>query len=298
MALDQGRKQAIICIGTSRNRPAGVTTQPERSPEEGEMSAPSTGGPGAKRPRALFAVALVVVVALVGVLLAVVLPGSSGPSLSGKTPQQILAKTIAAADEAASAHLVITTNGTTSAIGDIGSGVGRLTVPAGDGRRSLSVILTGSGVFVRFLSVPSPIYESQLAKLAHGRWISSPVSRLGQWDSNLVDLAFVLRRDFALTSPLKAVAQHGAGTGAVVLTGSLPETTVGAFMAPGRSVTSQSGASGVLLSVTLTVSAASPFYPISLSATDAGGATTMYFTKWGETVSVSAPAGAVPLSSL
>jgi hypothetical protein len=262
------------------------------------MSAPSTGGPGARRPRALFAVALVVVVALVGILLAVVLPGSSGPSLSGKTPQQILAAAVATARKAGSAHLVIKTNGTTSAIGDIGSGVGRLTVPAGDGRRSLSVILTGSGVFVRFLSVPSPIYESPLAKLAHGRWISSPLSRLGQWDSNLVDLAFVLRRDFALTSPLKEVAQHGAGTGAVVLSGSLPETTVGAFMAPGRSVTSQFGAPGVLLSVTFTVSAASPFYPVSLSATDAGGATTMYFTKWGETVLLSAPAGAVPLSSL
>lgn len=234
-------------------------------------------------------VAVLAAVAAVLAVVAFVLPGSSGPSLKGLQPQQILQASLAAANKSQSFHVVIHQSEGGQPVlveGDISPVAG--SVSSTFEGHSVSMMAVGQtdyfkadAAYLRAL----PGMPTTTAQLLGGRWFSLPASTT----SDLNQMAELLKTGPIINDLLDLygpIAEEAATTRAVTLTGAIPD----------NQLTDGNGAGD---KATVVVSARSPFLPLSVSFSDPqNGTTELDFSLWAEKVSLSAPQSAVSMSQL
>jgi len=235
---------------------------------------------------AVVSAALVLAVSLVVVL------GRSTGGLSGKTATQVLALTVAAAKSQGSVHL-----GNTNTSGPAGGGTydvsaseGQQTVTGGtQGNADLLVVpahgyLKGDAAFLQ----NSFGFPASVASLYAGKWISFVPSDPGY--QQVVD-------GDTLSSALVESSPTGALT--LTLTRTLDGQTVEGVSGGLPHDISQAGAKG---SQVLYVSTTAPYLPVEVvtsgSLDGQSGTTVVTFSRWGESISIVAPSGATPVSSI
>jgi hypothetical protein len=229
---------------------------------------------------------VVVVVVLLGAAAAVTiaLTGSS-TGLSGKSPQQILALSLAAARSADASELTEAdvaggVSGTSTIyIGPNGGSIAAASSLAGLG---FDLVLVKGHVYVKagrsFLSlVVGPTVNKEFV----GRWIEVSASnpeitavtpRLG--------LSGIVSGLIALTGPISETAPVSESSATVALQATLPNTPANASF----------GAEGL---ATITISTTPPYYPVGVSFHDANVAGTISFLTWDATEPLPSVAGAV-----
>ncbi len=275
------------------SRSAQVSTAPSIPStfysSQGTDRTPSTSRPGRLR---LFVslggvgTAVILVVSLVFVL------GGSSNGLSGKTAEQVLAVTVAAAESQGSVHLVNTN--TTGPPGggtyDINATEGKQTTTGGtQGKSDLLVepghaYLQGDAAFLQDSFGFPASFASQYA----GKWISFVPSDPGY--QQIVD-GDTLSSALTESTPTRALTL----TSTRILDGQNVEGVSGGLP---RDL-SQGGAKG---SQVLYVSTTAPYLPVEVvtsgSLDGQSGTTVVAFSRWRESVSVVAPNGATPISSI
>lgn len=228
---------------------------------------------------------------IVAVSLVVVLGGSNG-GLSGKTPNQVLATTVAAATAKGSVHLATTnSNGATGGgTYDIRASEGRQTVYDG-GQGSADLLVLPGSAYVKgdepFLENSFGLSASSASQYA-GKWISFAPSDPGYQQIVAGDTLASALTESTPTGSLTLTPTRTIDAQSVVgLSGGLPRDDL------------QGGAKG---SQVLYVSTAAPYLPVEVvtkgSLDGQSGTTTVTFSRWGETISIAAPAGATPASSI
>jgi len=213
--------------------------------------------------------------------------GTPPNALAGKTPQQVLSVAIATAERFGSVHYILQTGGSSqqqTVIGDAGARQGAQTVVMGADK--VEVLLIGTGAYLRgnagglkdVIGLPSAT-ATQYA----GKWISvQPSDSLYQGIARAVTLPDLLDE----VKPSGRLASGG------------PETLGGHAVVGVRG--GLSGATGG--TTTFWVTTAPPAVPIGVDAqtTSAGGTASEVgaFSKWGERLRLTPPAGSVPYSGL
>ena len=218
-------------------------------------------------------------------------PKASVGSLSGKTPAQILTAALAAATKSGSTHYVLTAvEGSSSQTisGDATTTEGHQTVV--QGTQQIEVIYVGGTAYVKGnatgLTADMGLSTTQAATYAN-KWIAvKSTDSLFKSIVQAVTLAGTLSDlnpsgTLTLTAPTTV-----AGRQAIGVKGGLP----------GKPQT------GVTGSTTLYVAASDPTVPLMFSGKASSGTQHAVdkgtFTNWGKAVQLTAPTGAVPLSTV
>jgi hypothetical protein len=272
--------------------PQLATAPPIPSTFFGSQGSDHTPSDSRARRRLLLAgLGVIAAVVILAVGLVVVL-GESHGGLSGKTAKQVLAVTVAAAEAQGSVHLA-----TTNTSGPPGSGT--YDVNRSDGRQTVT---NGAQGNADFLAVPGHAYvkgdatflqnglgaPASDASLYAGKWISFTPSDPGY-------------QQIAAADTLASAIGESTPTGALTL---LPTRTVDGQTVEGVSGglphdISQGGAKG---SQVLYVSTTAPYLPVEVVTSGSldghSGTTVVTFSRWGESVYVAAPIGAIPISSI
>jgi len=215
----------------------------------------------------------------------------SGPSLSGKSPAQILQMTLAAASTADALHFT-----------EIQSDLGQRstsTVYIGPNGANIATSDTGVNLAINLVLVNSKVYlkaggvfwsvllGSNVNKRLLAHWIVVPPSNaeVSKVKSGL-DLHSLVSSLIALRSPISDTSSGSGSAATVTLRGTLPDTAIN----------SGDGAGDV---ASLTISATAPFYPLRISFDDKkNGPATIAFSNWDATQALPSVAGAVPMSLL
>ncbi len=245
-----------------------------------------------RRRKGLVAVVVVVLLAAAGAGAGVVVLKRSANGLSGKSAAEVLATSIGAARAQGSVHLAAVESNGASAIGsyDISATVGAQTVSGGAQGNATLLVMPGMAYLkgdAAFLHNSLGLGVSAAGKYA-GQWISFKPGDPGY--------AQVVSGD-----TLSSALSEASPTGTLGLT---PSLTVDGQQVVGVTggLPTDATRSGAVGSVTLYVSTAAPYLPVEVvtNGTLAGqrGTSTVTFSHWGEPVSVTAPAGATPFSSL
>ena len=201
---------------------------------------------------------------------------SSGNGVAGKSPEQILAASRAAAGAASSVHV---SGSISSSGGQIGL---NLSLSSSGGRGELSLaglgfelVQTGATVYIKgSADFYRHIAGAAAAQLLQGRWLKAPAST----------------PEFASIAPLTNL--HGlvdatlAGHGALT---KLPATTVDSQPAVGLS----DAANGE----TIYVASTGKPYPVEVQRSGSGGGA-VHFNSWNAPVTIAAPANAIDLAQL
>ena len=269
--------------------PAGVATTATFFGTQGTEPKPSS--PGRNRRRLVVGAVGVGVAVILAVGLVVVLGGGNG-GLSGKTANQVLATTVAAAMAKGSVHLTTTNSKGATGGGtyDIGLSQGQQTVyDGGQGNAEILVLpghayVKGDGPFLQNSFGLSASSASQYA----GKWISFVPSDPGYQQIVAGDTLSSALIESTPTGTLTLTpARTLDGRAVVGLSGGLPRDDL------------QSGAKGTQV---LYVSKAAPYLPVEVvtsgSLDGQSGTTTVTYSLWGESLSIAAPAGATPASSI
>jgi hypothetical protein len=218
---------------------------------------------------------------VLGLLLVVLLAGcgssGSGNGIASKTPQEILARAKALADDATSVHVA----------GSITSGGMPITfdlqVLAGEGGRgqlaenglSFELIQTRRFVYIK----GSPAFYTHIggaaaAQVLQGKWLKAPTA-----SSEFASLASLTDLRQLVDTTL---ADHETlSRGAV--------TTVDGHKAIAVNDTSQGG--------TIYIATTGPPYPIEVTKAGSGGGT-ITFNQWNQPVTLTAPASAIDITQL
>jgi hypothetical protein len=229
-------------------------------------------------------------IVILAVSLVVALGGTSN-GLSGKTAKQVLIVTVAAAESQGSVHLANTNTSGPQGGGtyDVSGTEGQQTVTGGQGNANLLVVpghayLQGDAAFLK----NSFGFPASVASQYAGKWISFVPSDPGYQQ--------VVGGD-----TLSSALTESTPTGGLTLT---PTRTLDGQTVEGisgglpRNI-SQGGAKG---SQVLYVSKTTPYLPVEVvtsgSLDGQAGTTVVTFSRWGESVSVLAPTGATPISSI
>lgn len=216
----------------------------------------------------------------------------SGGGLSGKSASQVLALTTAAAKAKGSVHL----SADESFAGqketseyDISGAEGKQTIAGAEGS-SLTLVVGNVAYLqgdVTFLQSSMGFPASAASTLA-GRWISFTPSDQGYQDITAGD---------TLGSALTEATPAG-----VLTLAKAPNVDGQAVLAISGGLAPTEASGGTTGSQVLYVAETAPHLPVEavLHETQSGksGTATISFSKWGEPVAVTAPSGAVPISSL
>lgn len=248
------------------------------------------------RPKKRTGLAIVVIV---GLFLAAAAAGAgvvvlkrSTDGLSGKTAAQVLALSVNAATAQDSVHLAADEMNGSSAVGsyDITPTGGTQTVSAGAQGNASLLAMPGVAYLkadAAFLRNSLGLTASAASKYA-GQWISFTASDPGYTQLVSGDTLSSALKDASPTGALSLTPTRTLnGREVIGVVGGLPAEAT------------QSGATGT---VTLYVSTTAPYLPVEVvtdgSLNGQSGSSTVTFSHWREPVSVAAPAGATPFSSL
>jgi hypothetical protein len=230
-----------------------------------------------------------------GILAAVLVfaVGSSGATngLAGRSATQVLAVTMAAATRQGSVHLAESDQPTGGGTYDVGSNRGMQTIDEGNEGKATLLVLPG----IAYLKGDATFLESQVglsvseASAYAERWISF-VPNDNSYDYQQLVAGDTLSSALSESTPSGRLTLKSEriidGQSVVGLSGGLGSLGV-------------SGAKG---SEVLYVSTVSPYLPVEfvVSGTYAGhsGTSVVTFSDWGEPISVIAPSGATPESSI
>lgn len=233
----------------------------------------------------VFVVAVAVLVLMAGT---VALVGrSSKPSLTSMVPAKILSLTLKAARTSGSVHVAgkSSQDGSTDISSIDMSAAGGTESDSSHGHTASLAAVDGTlyfqadaGYLTQDLGVPVA-YASQLAD----EWLAIPADAdldLQQADDQL-HTPVLIDNLLSLSDPIAKASAPAPGE--VAITGKVPSNVY----------TNDAGAGDL---ATVIVSTKAPYLPISISYSDQdNGSTTLTFTNWGEYVSLTAPANAVPL---
>lgn len=228
------------------------------------------------RPRSLLTACAVLGLGLLGGLLGGCGSSSSGNGVAGKTPNEIVAASKAAAAVAKSAHV-------SGSIVSAGSPITlNLDLSSGGGRGQLALnglgfelIQTGGTVYIKgSAAFYRRIGGAAAAQLLQGKWLKAPTTAPEFASiSSLTDLHRLVDA---------VLASHGT----LVKTGT---TTVNGTKVVGVSDRTQGG--------TLYVAASGKPYPVEIAKSGAAGGT-VSFDRWNEQVSIAPPANAIDITQL
>jgi len=215
-----------------------------------------------------------------------------GGGLSGKSASDVLALTTAAATAKGSVHLLADESFAgqkQTSVYDISAADGKQTIAGADGN-SLTVVV-GTVAYlqgdVTFLQSAMGFPASAASALA-GRWISFQPSDQGYQEITAGDTLGSAISEATPTGVLPLTkASNVDGQAVVAISGGL---------APSEATGGSTG------SQVLYVAKTAPYLPVEavLHETQSGksGTATITFSLWSEPVAVTAPSGAVPISSL
>jgi hypothetical protein len=252
------------------------------------VAPPKQASPRAPRTKLVGLLAAVVWAAVLAVILLLVFGSSDTASgLSGKAASQVLAVTLAAARSEGSVHVAATGPSETY---DIGLNEGTQTISGGtEGNATLVVVPDRAYVKGDAAFLENDLgLSSSVASLYAGKWIS--------FDPTDPDYQAVIDGD-TVGSTLSESTPQGQltlssartfeGQNVVEVSGGL-----------GEALTKQ----GVTGSDVLYVSTSAPYLPVAfIQSTSLNGQSNtlkLTFSSWGEKVSVRAPTGATPFSSI
>jgi lipocalin len=265
-----------------------------------------SAGPGRSRRRIILTVivplaALALVLGIVG---AAVFSGSSTTaSPPSTTPtsgaaSQLLRSAVAAAGRVNAFHYVSTSTvsgpqgGTQKTIGDAGADSGRQVITAG--KQKFTVLVVGTACYFKGNAaalVANLGLPTSLASAHAGQWIS-----LARTDAPYASVYAAVTASSAISDNVTIVPQEQLPTTKV--DGREVQTITGAI-APVRIAGQTEAPKGT---ASLAVRASAPHLPVRYTqqGTDdnARSETTVTFSRWGESVDITAPSGAVSYASL
>lgn len=291
-----GYVQTDRAPGTEDETRAEVPTVPRSHPGATIIGPSQTSDPSvsSRHPKRRLVAALAVVgaaVILASVLVFTLGSGSGTNGLAGRSAAQVLAMTTAASKRQGSVHMTESDKPTGSGTYDVGSTRGMQTITDGSEGNASLLVLPG----IAYLKGDAEFLETQVglsvsnASLYAQRWISF-VPNDSAYDYQQLVAGDTLGSALSESTPsgrLTLTSQRSVdGQSVVGLSGGLGALT-------------PSGAKGTEI---LYVSTVAPYLPVEfvLSGTYEGQAvnTTLTFSDWGEPISVTAPSGATPESSI
>jgi hypothetical protein len=262
---------------------------------DGQWYPPRGGAPvaaGGVGSRSIITGALVAAIVVGVVGLGLILRTSTTPSVAPTAPiiatlspsKALLERTIANADRQVWVHMAgSVTQGTTSytITGDAGPTTGQGQITTG-GNTVIEICVNGLDyVHITSASVASLVGVKSINASTVGQWISFRPQDPG---FSTISSGMTLH---------EAIAQDLAFPGTLV---EGKATTVdGQQVIP---LLGQTEVKGHLVKATLDVTKATPSLPVEINASGAGTSATLIFSAWGKVPTITAPAGAKPVSSL
>ncbi len=219
--------------------------------------------------------------------------GTSSNGLSGKTPAQVVAIVEAAATAKGSMHWVAKNCvliGT--CVTDVASGTGKQTVTTTRDGNAIFVVLPNMAYVQADATWLHEVmsFTPKSASIYAGQWISDPSTDVTNYEN--------LSQGVTLQSTLDNVVPTG--------TPATPLAFTKASTFDGKSVVGVSGAipsgTGPAGTEVMYVSTAAPYLPVGevthITINAKSGEETVRYSDWGKRISVTAPANAIPFSSV
>ncbi|HWE56950.1 MAG TPA: hypothetical protein VG435_15675, partial [Acidimicrobiales bacterium] len=234
------------------------------------------------------AAAMVAAFVLIATPVTFILTRSSGPSLNGLTPAQIMAKSLTAATRASTfdGSLEFDQSGETTSATVYSSPSGGREV-ATFGPQSVTFLSLGASLYMQadagWLTTALDASPASATR-ADNQWVSVPTD-----NTDLQQVAQQLRSTTVISDLLTmsgSITAQPASAGQIVLQGTVSD----------NAMNDGSGAGDVAY---LTVSTKAPFYPVSFRYSDSqSGLTKMDFRRWGNQTLLEPPAHPLPFSAL